>query len=118
MTARSRKSQRTDLAYKYEDRLTMDKNLDLVRRCLTLISRVAARGASSPDPEHVSDTLFELSYALEKCSYDARTLEPPASLKGIYRLDKLHRDLDFIDSTSTGYTARDFLKFMNTSTWN
>ena len=118
MAERLSKSKQTDLAYKDEDKLTVDNNLDLVRRCLTIISRIAARGASSPDPDHVRDTLFELSHALQKCSYDARTLEPPASLGGFYRLLKLHQDLDFIDSTSTGYTARDFPNFANTSTRN
>jgi len=96
----------------------MDKNLDLVRKCLTLISRIAARGASSPDPDHVSDTLFELSCALETNPYGSGTLEPPISPKSIRQLERLHQELDFIDSTSTGYTARDVLKFMNTSTWN
>src|SRR5579862_886 len=95
----------------------MNENLDLVRRCLTLVSRIAARGASSPDHEHVSDTLFELSFALERHPYSAGTLRPPVSLKGIYFLQKLHEELDYIDSTSQGYTALDFLKFVNTSTW-
>ena len=96
----------------------MDKNLDLVRRCLTLISRIAARGASSVDPEDASDILFELSYTLESYPYRAWILEPPISQKGIYQLHRLHEELDYADSTSTGYTARDFLKFVNTSTWN
>jgi hypothetical protein len=96
----------------------MDKNLDLVRKCLTLISRIAARGAAAPDPEYVSDILFQLSYALETYPYSSRAFEPPVSPKSIYQLHKLHQELDEIDLTCTGYTARDFLRFVNTSTWN
>ena len=96
----------------------MDKNLDLVRKCLTLISRIAARGAAAQDPQYVSDILFQLSYALQTYPYSSRTLEPPISPKGIHQLHKLHQELDETDSMSTGYTVQDFLRFVNTSTWN
>jgi hypothetical protein len=39
----------------------MMKNLEVIRKCLTLISRIAARGACSPDAQNVSD--LELTYA-------------------------------------------------------
>jgi hypothetical protein len=96
----------------------MDKNLDLVRRCLTLISRIAARDASSSDPQDVSDFLAELTCALQRYPYAYGTLEPPISAKGIYSLQRLLEALDYTDSTSREYTASDFLRFANTSTWN
>jgi hypothetical protein len=46
----------------------MDDDLELVKRYLTLISRIAARGASSPDPDHIRDTLLEVCFALGKYS--------------------------------------------------
>ena len=95
----------------------MDKNLDLVRKCLTLISRIAARGAAAQDPQYVSDALFQLSYALETYPYSSLMLEPPVSSKSIHPLHKLHQELDEIEM-STGYTVQDFLRFLNTSTWN
>jgi hypothetical protein len=95
----------------------MDKNLDLVRKCLTLISRIAARAAAAQDPQYVSDILFQLSYAFETYPYSSRMLEPPVSSKSLHQLHNLRRELDEIDSM-TGYTVQDFLRFVNTSTWN
>jgi hypothetical protein len=82
-----------------------------------LISRIAARGACSPDEQNVGDTLMELRYAL---------LEPrrftdwsDAVLEYEMRdLDRIHQELDFIDATSQDLTARDVLKFAVRSTWN
>jgi hypothetical protein len=42
----------------------MDKYLELRKRCLTLISRIAARAASSPYPGHARISLWELNYVL------------------------------------------------------
>lgn len=96
----------------------MDKNLDLVRKCLTLISRIAAGGAAAQDPQYVSDILFQLSHAFETYPYSSQAFEPPISPKSIHQLHKLHQELDEIESISTGYTVQDLLRFMNTSTWN
>ncbi len=38
--------------------------IDTARNCLALISAIAARGASSPDPEHVGYALEELTQVL------------------------------------------------------
>ena len=93
------------------------QNIDLVRKCLTLISRIAARGAAAQDPQYVSDILFQLSYALETYLYRSCMLEPPVSSKSIHQLHNLRQELDEIDSM-TGYTVQDFLRCVNTSTWN
>jgi hypothetical protein len=55
----------------------MDKNLNLVRKCLTRISRIAARSAAAQDPQYVSDILFLLSYAFETYPYISRMFEQP-----------------------------------------
>ena len=88
----------------------MEKTLELTRKCLTLISRIAARGACSPDPEHIVDTLMELTYALSEPLYSTRN--------GVRELDRMHRELDFIDSTFQEFTARHVLKYALRSTWN
>ena len=93
--------------------LKMDKKLELTRKCLALINRIAGRAAASPSPEHVRDTLMELHDALLKSPYgDERTGNHARDL------DVLHDQLDFIDSTSQELTARDVLKFALRSTWN
>lgn len=90
-----------------------DGDIELVRKCLTLISRIAARSAASPDPEHVDDTLMELEYALRKSPFGTGTTGNRAD-----DLARLHQELDFIDSTSQGFTARDILKYAVRNTWN
>jgi hypothetical protein len=95
----------------------MDTNLEVTRKCLTLISRIAARGACSPDAQNLADTLMELRCALlgprhATDAWDA-VLEPEKR-----DLDRIHRELDFIDSTSQNLNARDALKFTVRSTWN
>src|SRR5690242_3598578 len=93
----------------------MDPNLKLVRRCLTLIGRIALRGANSPDTQNVLDTLFELSCFLSQYPFNPQL---PDSDKEIRDLRKLHQELDFIDSTSQEFTAHDMLKYATTSTCN
>lgn len=83
----------------------MENDVELTRKCLTLIGRIAVRGACSPDAQEVADTLMELTCAL-------------VERRQMRDLDRMHRDLDFIDSTSRGFTARDMLKFALQSTWN
>jgi hypothetical protein len=57
----------------------MDPNLDLIRQTLTLISRIAAQGASSRDAGDVTDFLFLLAYILQKCPFGGRALENVAN---------------------------------------
>ena len=91
----------------------MDKKLELTRKCLTLISRIASRGAASPDPEHAQDTLMELHYTQLTSPYEEETAH-----KDIRDLERLHQELDFIDSSSQEFTAYDVLKFATWNTWN
>jgi hypothetical protein len=95
----------------------MEDNLQQVRKCLTLISRIAARGACSPLPEHVRDTLFELIYAL-----DARRGWPEPTAHEMTsnerRVQRLHDELDEIDATSQPLQASLILEYSVRSTWN
>ena len=90
----------------------MEENLELKRKCLTLISRIAARAAGSPDPDHVADTLMELAYALETPHRDAERANSVGSF------DRLYQELNYIDSTSQEFTAYHVLKYACRNTWN
>lgn len=91
-----------------------EDNTEIARECLTLINRIAARAAASPDVEHVADTLMELYYALKQSQQHAIEGANP----GRRNLMRTHEELDFIDSTSQGLTAREVLKYAIRSTWN
>jgi hypothetical protein len=96
--------------------MNMETDLELVKKCLTLISRIAARGASSPDPDHVRYTLLELTYALDHArkakGYSVDDFDTDC------RLASLHQELDFIDSTSEPMTAEMILKYSSRNTFN
>ena len=95
------------------DGVDMKQELELTRQCLTLISRIAARAAASPDSEHVQDTVMELEYAMSKSPYGANQTG-----HHLRDLEQLHQELAFIDSTSQEFTARDVLKYAIRNTWN
>lgn len=96
----------------------MDNELELKRRCLTLISRIAARAANSPDHDHVRDTLFELDYALKRSPNAANPSTSDIRPDTFRDLRRLHQDLDFIDVTGDEFTVFHFLKYSTRSTWN
>jgi hypothetical protein len=95
----------------------MKKNLEVTRKCLTMISRIAARGACSSDAQNVADTLMELTYALLELRRCTDASDPVHEYR-TRDLDRMHKELDFIDSTSQNLNARDALKFTVRSTWN
>ena len=96
----------------------MDKDLELRKRCLTLISHLAARAASSPYAEHAELMLKELKYALSESPSDLESMDSVATSDELYELDQLCRLLKFIDSNCQRYTAYHVLKFATRSTWN
>ena len=87
----------------------MEKDLALVKRCLTLISRIAARGAASPIDEHVFDTLMELRFYLD---------ERKELFDGETPLERLYRDLNDRDVTSESLSAELILKYTARTAWN
>jgi hypothetical protein len=80
-----------------------------LERCLTLISRIAARGAASPIDEHVRDTLMELQFYLD---------ERQELFNGETRLERLHRDLYHMDVSSEPLIAELILKYAARTAWN
>jgi hypothetical protein len=67
-----------------------DRRVRLARQCLTLISRIAARGACSENPEHVGYVLEELSQVLFERSGSEeqlrqRMLEKSSSASHVYK---------------------------------
>jgi hypothetical protein len=88
--------------------LPADETQRMQKKCLTLISRIAWKGASSADPERAYDALLELAYALERELVGAD-------------LERLHMALDEIDSTDAvtePLGIPDMLKFQARSTLN
>jgi hypothetical protein len=55
-----------DLKRKCLARITRIAGLDLKRKCLARITRIAARGASSLDPDDINATLQDLAYLLNQ----------------------------------------------------
>jgi len=81
-------------------------NLDLARKCLTLIRDIAERGAMSWDPEAVGFALQELSQVLlERTGTEDRIFEPIAAGE-IPDLAELCAELEFVDSGSQSLCAR------------
>jgi hypothetical protein len=79
--------------------------VDTARECLTLIGRIAARGASSADPESISYALEELSQVLvERTRTEQRLFEPVPAYQ-IRDLDWLLEELDLVDSFSSSIEA-------------
>ena len=95
----------------------MNKNLEVIRRCLALVSRIAARGACSPDPCYVADALMQLRSALVDSRHGRDTssqiIDPLAC-----ELNEIHQDLDSIDTNAHAFTAFDMVKFAVQSTSN
>ena len=78
---------------------------EMARRCLSLISEIASRGARSRDPEQIGYALQELTQVLlERTGQDDRVFEPiPADqIKG---LAKLYEELDFVNGCSQDLMA-------------
>jgi hypothetical protein len=76
------------------------KNIELGRRCLTLIRDIADRGALSWDPEQVGYALQELSQVLfERLGCDDRMF-PPVSAEQLNGLAELYVELLWVDGFS------------------
>src|SRR5271168_221316 len=74
------------------------KRIESARKCLALISRIAARGACSSDPDWVGYSLQELSQVLcERTGDDERYFEPVSAAE-LAGLDELLEELGFVDS--------------------
>ena len=76
---------------------TVNTNLDLAKKCLALISKIAARGAVAQNPEHVGYALQELSQVLfERTGSEDRAFEPVAA-DDLHNLDQTLLELKFVN---------------------
>jgi hypothetical protein len=86
-------------------RLARADRTEMARRCLSLISEIAGRGARSRDPEQIGYALQELTQVLfERTGQHDRLFEPIAAdqIKG---LTNLYGELDFINGSSQDLMA-------------
>jgi hypothetical protein len=95
----------------------MKTNLEKIRECLTLVGRIAARGALSSDKQQVVDTLMELAYVIGKPWRDCLLANSMLKSQKTQDLDLLLDELAEIDSTAPGPTPND-KKFAAKSMWN
>ena len=80
-------------------------NLDLARKCLSLIRDIADRGAMSWDPETVGYALQELSQVLlERTGTEDRIFEPVAAGE-IPDLAALYVELEWVNGFSQEFCA-------------
>jgi hypothetical protein len=80
-------------------------NLSLAKKCLALIRDIAARGASSQNPDNVGYALQELSQVLfERTGSHERAFEP-ISAELLVELRNLHEELALVDSFSQSMAA-------------
>jgi hypothetical protein len=79
--------------------------IELAKKCLTLISNIAQRGASSEDPEQIGCALQELTQVLFERTGNHERLFEPIPANEIQDLDYLCSELDFVESCSTSIAA-------------
>jgi hypothetical protein len=93
------------MEFRDSDSYASANNIELAKRCLTLISDIAGRGACSRSPEQIGYALQELTQALvERTGTNDRLFEPiPAD--EIRDLRWLHEELDLVDSLSQSMAA-------------
>jgi hypothetical protein len=74
--------------------------IELARKCLWLICKIAARGGSSQNPDRIGYALQELTQVLVERTGTQERLFEPVSADEIQDLPELHETLKFIDSIS------------------
>jgi hypothetical protein len=79
---------------------TGSNNIELAKRCLTLISGIAGRGACSQSPEHIGYALQELTQVPVERTGSSHRLFEPIPADEIRDLRWLDEELAFVDSLS------------------
>jgi hypothetical protein len=82
------------------------KRIETARKCLMLISRIAARGACSEDPEAIGYALEELSQVLFERTGSEQRLFEPVHADQLRNLGQLLDELEFVDSCSSSMGNR------------
>jgi hypothetical protein len=80
------------------------RRIEKARGCLSLISSIAARGASSEDPANIGYALQELTEVLFERTGSEKRLFDPISADQIDDLDQLFEELSLVESFSQSMT--------------
>jgi hypothetical protein len=81
--------------------------IDLAKKCLRLISQIAARGARSRSPENIGYVLQEFSQVLlERTGTEDRVFEP-VDADQLQDLTRLHTELDWVDGSLSDLMSRE-----------
>ena len=87
--------------------LTGEDRIELAKKCLRLIARIAERCARSQNPEIIGYALQELSQVLlERTGTKDRIFEPVRADQ-IDDLTRLYGELDFVDVSSSDHMSRE-----------
>jgi hypothetical protein len=84
-----------------------ESNLNLAKMCLSRIRDIAARGASSNNPENVGYALQELTQVLFERTGSQERMFEPVSAELLTGLRNLHEELALVDSLSESMAASD-----------
>jgi hypothetical protein len=84
----------------------MSNNIVLARQCLALIAETAARCSSSADPELLGYALQQLSQVLYERTGNDHTIFEVIPADKIGGLQKLYRELDFVNCGSQDMFTR------------
>ena len=81
--------------------------IELAKRCLRLIGRIAERGASSQSPANIGYVLQELSQVLlERTGTEDRVFEP-VDADQLHDLTRLYGELEFVDVSSSDHISKE-----------
>jgi hypothetical protein len=87
--------------------LTSEDRIELAKKCLRLIGRIAERCARSQNPEIIGYALQELSQVLlERTGTQDRVFEP-VDADQLQDLRRLYGELDFVDVSSSDLMSRE-----------
>jgi len=87
--------------------LTSEDRIELARKCLRLIGRIAERGARSRNPANVGYVIQELSQVLlERTGAQDRIFEP-VDADQLQDLTRLYGELDFVDVCSSDLISKE-----------
>ena len=87
--------------------LTGEDRIELAKKCLRLIGRIAERGARSQNPANVGYIIQELSQVLlERTGTQDRVFEP-VDADQLHDLTRLYGELDFVDVCSSDHISKE-----------
>jgi hypothetical protein len=93
------------MEFRDSDSYASANNIELAKRCLTLISDIAGRGACSQSPEDIGYALQELTQVLVERTGTNNRLFDPIPADEIRDLRWLDEELAFVDSCSQSMAA-------------